>query len=216
MKPGERSARAAWRTLLRSDRGSAAVEFVVIVPLMLLVLLGFTEMYLYMRAVSLVEHTAFTLADSIGQMTQVMDDSSTTGSNNLGAIWNAATLIAAPETLSKQGGVVVTSVCEQASSCNGLVTSVSKTPGVAKILWQKQAPWNASGMSTHITPTSILPTGWPFRNGDSAVIVEVFYSYTPFSMTAPFWQSAPGTQTIYERVVVRPRTGQSLTLQPQS
>jgi len=228
MTPWERSARpvfaaaparrtrAVWRSLLRSDRGSVAVEFVVIVPLMLLVLLGFTELYLYMRAVSLVEHTAFTLADSIGQMTQVVDDSSTTSSNNLGAIWNAATLVAAPNALAARGGVVITSICEQSSSCGGLVSSPSKAPGVAKILWQKRAPWNGSTLSTHITSSNILPSTWPFRNGDSAVTIEVFYTYTPFSMTAPFWQNAPGTQTIYERVIVRPRTGQALTLQTAS
>ena len=70
--------RRAAAPLLRSDRGSVAIEFVIIVPLMLLVLLGFTEMYMYMRAVSIVEHTAFTLADSIGQMQSVIDDTSTT------------------------------------------------------------------------------------------------------------------------------------------
>jgi hypothetical protein len=35
-------------------------------------------------------------------------------------------------------------------------------------------------------------------------------------MTAPFWTNAPGTQTIYERVYVRPRSGAPLYLDPAS
>ena len=68
------------------------IEFVVIVPLMLLTMLGFSEVYMYMRAVSLVEHTAFTLADSLGQMSAVINDPTTSSSNSLGSIWNAADL----------------------------------------------------------------------------------------------------------------------------
>jgi hypothetical protein len=185
---------------------------------MLLVLLGFTELYLYMRTVSIVEHTAFTLADSIGQMQQVIDDNTTSNSNNLGSIWNAAAVLAMPNTLQAKGGVVVTSVCDQSTGCTTPILPPSQTwgAGTAQIAWQRKAPWIASGMTSLVTKTSILPKTWPFRSGDSAVIVEVFYSYTPFSMTAPFWTNAPGKQTIYQRVYVRQRDGQPLLLKAAS
>jgi hypothetical protein len=35
-------------------------------------------------------------------------------------------------------------------------------------------------------------------------------------MTAPFWASAPGTQTIYQRVYVRPRYTPTLELDSAS
>ncbi|MGI4859353.1 MAG: TadE/TadG family type IV pilus assembly protein, partial [Janthinobacterium lividum] len=92
--PTNSSRRARMRDLIRSNRGSAAVELAIIVPLILLIMIGFSEMYLYMRAISSVEHTAFTLADSIGQMSEVINDTTTTSPNNLGSIWNAAALLA--------------------------------------------------------------------------------------------------------------------------
>lgn len=207
--PGARRAlsarlRVGLRMLLRSDRGVVAFEFVVIVPLMLLVMLGFSEIYLYMRTVSLVEHTAFTLADSLGQMQQVINDPSTSASNNLGSIWNAATLIASPAALKANGGVIVTSICDSASGC-AAVTNPTMASGTPMQLWQQSAPWTLSGMKSRETTGNLLPATWPFRNGDSAIVVEVFYNYTPFSMTLPFWTKAPGMQTIYERVYVRPR-----------
>jgi hypothetical protein len=84
--------------------------------------------------------------------------------------------------------------------------------GVPKIWWQANAPWNGSGMKTRVTAANILPATWPFRNGDSAIVVEVFYTFNPFAMTAGLWPGAPGTQILYERVYVRPRTLQPLTL----
>jgi hypothetical protein len=190
------------------------VEIVIIVPLMMLVLLGFSEMYMYMRTVSNIEHTAFTLADSIGQMPQVVNDDSTSNADNLGSIWKAATLLAAPDNLAAGGGVIVTSVCDGTTTPCGSAapTPQSMAAGVPQIYWQQKAPWTASGMSSRVTSGSVLPSTWPFRNGDSAIVVEVFLTFNPFTMTQAFWADAPGTQTIYERVYVRPRFTQTLAL----
>jgi len=207
--------RAIIGKMMRSNRGSVAIEVVIIVPLILFTLIGFNEMYMYMRAVSLVEHTAFTLADSIGQMAQVIDDESTSSGNNLGSLWQAATFLSAPNALQAQGGVIITSVCEQTTSCIKVPrVSQSLTTGQPVILWQAQAPWTMSSMQTQVTTTNILPASWPFRTGDSAVVVEVFYSYNPFPITSNFWANAPGVQTIYERVYVTPRLDKALPLCP--
>ncbi len=199
--------RRAVSRLLRSDRGSVAIETVVVVPLIALIMVGFTEMYLYMRTLSTVEHTAFTLADSIGQMSSVIDSTATSQANDLGSIWNAAALLAQPNALTTQGGVVVTSICDSTTSPCGTParTSGSMASGTPIIYWQRSAPWNSSIASTSETSSALLPTTWPFRNGDSAVVVEVFLSYTPFSYMSQLWKSAPGTQTIYRRVYVMPR-----------
>jgi Flp pilus assembly protein TadG len=223
-RPLRTNLRTGLRSLLHSDRGSVAVEFVIIVPLMLLVMLGFSEMYMYMRTVSQVEHTAFTLADSLGQMTQVINDPTTSSSNSLGSIWNAATRIASPTSLQTNGGVIITSICDSSIGCTSSTPSIAPNEPSAPTMaagtplkfWQQSAPWTLSGMQTKEATGSLLPSTWPFRNGDSALVVEVFYKYTPFSMTLPFWTSAPGTQTIYERVYVRPRSGKPLLLVPLS
>jgi len=205
--------RATLRNLLRSDRGSVAVELVIIVPLMVLLMVGFSEIYMYMRTVSALEHTAFMLADSLGQTSQLINTNATTDSNDLGSIWNAATLLSAPNSLNQGGGVIITSVCELTSSCTSPTNHTNTmVAGVPQIWWQASAPWNGSSMTTRVTPGNILPATWPFRNGDSAIVVEVFYTFNPFALTAGLWPDAPGTQTLYERIYVRPRSAQPLQL----
>jgi hypothetical protein len=201
------------RRLLRSDRGSAAIEFVIIVPLMLLVLTGFAETYCYLRAVSVLEHTAFTLADSLGQLPQVIDNNGTGNASNLGSLYSAATLLASPNDLQASGGVIITSICDGSpSACVQPPSSPSLAGGTPVIHWQRSAPWNGGAFVSKVTSGAPTPSGWPFRVGDSAIVVEVFYKFNPFAMTAAFWPDAPGTQTIYQRVYVRSRTGYPLDL----
>ncbi|KQR81828.1 hypothetical protein ASG35_04075 [Burkholderia sp. Leaf177] len=202
------------RRFFRADGGSVAIETVLIAPLMLLLLLGFTEIYLYMRAVSIVERTAFTLANSVGQMTQVINDQSTSNASNLGAVWQAASVIAAPVDLQANGGVILTSICDTTSSCGAnVVQMIPPTKGSPTIAWTQKASWmGKNAPSSRISSSTLLPTGWPFYGGDSATAVEVFYTYTPFAMTAPFWSDAPLTQTIYKVVYVRQRSGLPLKL----
>jgi Flp pilus assembly protein TadG len=224
MRSGRRTTRHGFMArLARSESGVSAIEFALIVPMMLLLMLGFTELYLYMRAKSLVEHTAFTLADSIGQMSQVVDDqTNTTQANSLASIWAAATQLAVPNDLKKSGGVIITSICEKTSNCAGqtVYPNAAQTqwqqPGTAYLLWTRKPIWQPTGMASSVSSTKPLPTAWPFRVGDSAVAVEVFYKYTPFSMTAPFWHNAPGAVTFHELIYVRPRNGQTLILQTPS
>lgn len=205
------------RASRRRSRGVVAIEVLIILPLMLLILLGFAELYLYLRAVSLVEHAAFTLADSIGQMNEIVNDESTTNANNLGSLWAAAVLLTQPESLQQNGGVIVTSICDQATNCSATTTasaSPSMVAGKPKIYWQQQAPWTQGAMASQIVSGSVLPPSWPFRNGDAAIAVEVFYRYNPFPLTSAFWPNAPGTTTIYRRVYARQRVtnGQSMQL----
>lgn len=206
--------RFLWR-LRRANRGSVSVELAIITPLILLIMLGFSEIYLYMRAVSSVEHTAFTLADSIGQMSQVINDQTTSNPNNLGSIWSAGALIAAPSTLQAGGGIVITSICDASTVPCGTAAAQSQSLtalGTPQIYWQAKAPWNATGVATQETTRSLLPSTWPFRSGDSAIVVEVFYIFDPFSLTRGLWTAAPGAQTIYKRVYVRQRSGNALAL----
>ncbi len=157
-----------------------------------------------------------------GRCPPVINDPSTSNSNNLGSIWNAATLLAAPNDLKANGGVILTSICDTGNNCGTtpatcVVAMIPPSKGVPQIAWTRNASWMTKSSSpTRITSANPLPKGWPFYAGDSATAVEVFYTYTPFAMTAPFWTSAPGTQTIYKVVYVRQRSGLPLTLTPAS
>jgi Flp pilus assembly protein TadG len=196
--------------VLRSDRGSVSIEFVIIVPLMLLVMLGFTEVYLYMRAISAVDRTAFTLANTIGQMTSIIaDNNDTADANSYASLWQDALLLAAPYQLKDNGMVYVTFVCDPDSSGKCKDMDNSMTTVTPKVQWSASPPsWTnskSSGMASRISGTSPLPASWPFRTGDSAIIVEVFMSYNPFTMSSKLISGLPGQQTVYRRVYVRPR-----------
>ena len=200
------------RKLARADGGVAAMEFVILAPVFLLLILGFTELYMYMRAVSAMEHTAFVVADTLGQATSVTDTTSTSATYNLGTMWLAATNVASPLNLQSNGAVVITSICDSSTTCQSGQGAGVTTKGTPSLMWQRAAPWNQSSMTTKETSASLLPSKWPFYTGDAAVVVEVFYKYSPFMMTSFFWQGAPGAQTLYERVYVRTRSGNPLVL----
>jgi Flp pilus assembly protein TadG len=192
----------------RRSRGVAALEVVIIVPVMVFMLFGFTEVYLYLRAVSMVEHAAFALANSLGQMQNVIDQSGTTNANSLGSLWADANLLASPDTLTTNGNVIVTSVCDKSSSENNcglnVVGTASLTSGKPTICWQAEAN-STSTMKSQVTTSNVLPSTWPFYQGDAALVIEVFYRYTPFPMLSAFWPGAPGSTVLYRRVYARQR-----------
>jgi len=203
-----------WRLIL-SDRGSAAVEMAVIIPLFVIFMLATTELYMYVRTVSQVEHTAFTIADVVGQQTQIINSTATDNPVNLGSIFNDAILLAAPLDLAAHGAVVITSICDATTAPCGKVaaTQYSMVAGTPQVYWTATSPWNGSGMTTSPELSgSLLPSTWPFRNGDSAIVVEVAYTYNPFPMTQSLWPHTPGITTIYKRVYVRSRSGTPLPL----
>ena len=197
-------------SLLRSDRGSVAVEIVLIVPMMMFLLLGFIAFYMYLRTQSAIEHTAFTLADTLGQMTSISSDTSAKTPDSLGYIWNAATVLAVPYTLQSKGAVFITSVCDMSGSGCASNTPPTMNAGKPGVLWQANAPWNDPNLHSQVSSAAPLPSTWPFRDSDSALIVEVYYSYDAFALVRGIWPGAPGVQTFYERIYVRPRTGHPL------
>ncbi|WP_050454300.1 TadE family protein [Candidatus Burkholderia verschuerenii] len=198
---------SAWRSRRKSG-GFVSLEVVIITPLLALILLGFAELYMYMRAVSTVEHMAFVLADSLGQRNQVYDTNATTDPDDLGSIWNAAWLLSSPLALQTNGGVIISSICDTNSSCTPPSFTTATASGTPYLVWTRKSSTN---ISTTLTAKALLPSTWPFRAGDSAIVVEVFYSYKPL-----IWAMAPMTTMIYKRVVVYPRTGKSLPLKTAS
>jgi Flp pilus assembly protein TadG len=210
MKSLLRIAASRGKSMLRSERGSVSVELVLIVPLMMFLLLGFSAMYMYMRTQSTIEHAAFTVADSLGQMTQISSSTSATTPNSLGYLWNAASVVAQPYTLQSKGGIIITSVCDKPSSACVSNTPPTMDNGTPRILWQAKAPWTLSNLQSQISATAPLPASWPFRNSDSALIVEVYYVYDAFALVRGIWPGAPGVQTLYQRIYVRPRSGHPL------
>lgn len=197
--PRPRRSRLPWR-LLPDTRGVAAIEIAVLMPLILLMLVGFVELYGYFRASALVTRTAFTLADSLGQQTKVIDNNDASNAASLAAYWNGAVTMATPLELSGSGAVIVTVIDDPAGT------------GKPHLAWQRKSPWSPGAVSQ--LGAALVPAGYPFKPQDCVVAVEVFYTYRPFASTSAFWRAAPGNLTLYERAYYRLRFGNELVLSP--
>jgi hypothetical protein len=189
-----------------------SIELVLIVPLLALMLVAFDETYMFIRTRYAIEHTAYALANSVGQFSSVIDSTSTTSSNTLGSIWKVATTIAAPVQLQTNGAVIITSICDATSvPCGSASPDAAPTgTGTPQIYWQRAATWSATGLGSKLSSSSPLPATFPFANGDAAFVVEVYYNFDPFAMLRGFWPGAPGAQQVYEVFYARPR-GASVT-----
>ncbi|CAH2781562.1 MAG: hypothetical protein CPDRYMAC_1693 [uncultured Paraburkholderia sp.] len=197
----QRVARLRVKRFWQSDHGVAGIETAVIVPLALLIMLGFTELYLYLRTVSAAERVAFTLADTIGQKASIVDVNTTASANNIGTYWYATTAISQPLDFQSHGEVIITSICDTVSdNCHDpqAIGSVGST-GTLALLWQRRSPNNGANSPNQNSrlPAGLKPGAWPFFSGDSMIAVEVFYQFNPYLMTSAFWADAPGVVTVY-------------------
>lgn len=92
-----------------------------------------------------------------------------------------------------------------------IVSSVSAT-GVAapKVDWQRSGGGTLTGKASKIGvagANATLPTGFLVRNGENAIITEVYYQFAPMFLPAVI---LPGT--LYHRAVFRPRQSSLTTL----
>lgn len=186
-------------------RGVVAVEFALVLPVLMLMFLGSYETYLYIRAVSICERTAFTIADLIARRgANMIDDASGDDSNNIGIYYAAAPQIAEPLALSDNGSLIISSVYNDGTG-NG-----------AQISWQRSAAFSKTAHKSTLGTeggAAQLPTGLTVGDSDGLIAAEVFYTYKPFVMSAFYWADAPGDVTIYRRALYRPRYGTMNQLQ---
>jgi Flp pilus assembly protein TadG len=142
-----------WRHLYRDRRGVAAVEFALILPVMLAVYLGGIQIGEGFAINIKVTEVAHSVADIAAQYISI-DNADMSG------ILNASAQIIAPY---PPGNIVVT-VSE--------VTTNSK--GVATVTWSDSLNGTARTVGTTIT----LPTSLQIAN-ISLILGEVSYTYTP-------------------------------------
>lgn len=195
-------------TLARDRRGSVALELALVMPLMLLMLLGFYEAYMYIRSVAMVERATATVANIMGrQFSQLRDCNDSTNSLNLGAYVDAVVRMASPMPLSTQGEIILSAVA-----------NVSNGPTVR---WQRRSQFKVNGTVSVLgvqNAQAKLPAALNALliadNTITVMVVEVTYRFTPFAMTANFWSGNPGAVTISRVAYFRPRTIDLINLVP--
>ncbi|MBV8938886.1 MAG: pilus assembly protein [Alphaproteobacteria bacterium] len=183
-------------TLLRTRQGVAAIEFALLAPILLLLVLGGTELIRYLLIVQKVDKVAATVADIVTQSPSV----STAGLNEM---LTAAAQVMNPYGFGISGVAILTSISQQ---------STGNSPG-PKINWTFKGGGSLSRNSQLMVlanGTVSLPGGLVLDDKENIVVTEVYYAYKPILSGYLL-----GSTDIYRTVVYKPRLG-ALTAPPGS
>ncbi|MDB5649293.1 MAG: uncharacterized protein JWL62_813 [Hyphomicrobiales bacterium] len=197
---GRRRVRRAIAALRRDRRGVAAVEFALILPLMLLMYLGSTEIVQGLMASRKLSIVARALSDLVAQ--QPADSPLT--DTQLNDIFAAATSIMSPfSTTALKMTVSSVEFVNKPSPATGLNakprwTAIRNggTPRACAILTPVT---DATGNAPDTMPTGLYALG-------SVIVADVKYTYTPlFGGQFLAWSSTASSITMSRTLYMRPR-----------
>ncbi|WP_084587870.1 TadE/TadG family type IV pilus assembly protein [Devosia riboflavina] len=137
-------ARRALRQFQRSERGATIIEFALLAPVLLLVLLGSVTAFDLLRNAQSVEKATFTIGDMLSRQTSV-SASTLTGMLNL-----------------------MLNVVPSAHDGGLRISSIARDNGAFVLRWSHSV---GSNVPTTPIPTSILPE---IANGDTVLVTESF------------------------------------------
>lgn len=188
-------------------RGSVSLEVALLFPLAVMVLVGFSEMYFYVRAAAIIERVAFSVADSVAKRVALTDCVWNTNSSFLGTHMLMAEVTSQPLNLAQSGQVIVSAVVD--------------TGGNPNVVWQRRSAFTLDQVSILGTQDQqpVLPTGMEVAavagtQADTLVVVEVFYRFQPFAGIRTLLPSLPLDVMLARRAYARARVGNLAALAP--
>jgi hypothetical protein len=179
------SFRAGWLARLRrAADGNVAVEFALALPVLLLMMLGSAELARFVILHQKIDRVAVTMSDLVSRAETVSE-------SDLVDIFVAAGQVAQPFDIGSLGLVIVSSVMNPDG--NGPI-----------IAWQRSGGGALSATSQIGIQggAASLSGDFQVRQGETAIIAEVFYDFTPFVS-----ELVVEPQTLYRRAHHRPRLG---------
>jgi Flp pilus assembly protein TadG len=168
------------------EQGVSAIEFAVLLPLMITLYLGGVEISQAVSADRKTTLVAHTVGDLVAQMTNV----NSTGTAGVDDVLAAASTVAFPFPIANLK-VTVSSVC------------IDSTGKIATIAWSKSSPTGTERTGT--VTSSIDPK--LMVAGTSLIWGEAIYAYKP-----TIGWAITGTLTMSDKIFLRPRLSKSVTL----
>lgn len=165
------------------ERGIAATEFALTLPIWITLMLGAADGTYCMLVNEKTDRIAYSVTDIVTQYQTVTIA-------NLNDIIQAASQLMNPFPFANNGIVIVTSVYKPAGSA-------------AVIKWQYSGGGTLT-MTSRIGTTGgapTLPNGLTLNDNDNVIISEVFYNYTPMFINSGMFSSGQ----IYRVAIYKPR-----------
>ena len=179
---GDDRARRALR--LHCPAGNVAVEFALAVPVLLFLMLGSAEMGRFVLLNQKMDRVATTVSDLVSRAETISE-------SQIADILTAADEVADPFDLADLGVVIV--------------TSITNTDGSGPVI-----AWQRSGAGTYSAASKLgaegdtpaLPPDFLVREGETAIVSEVYYDFAPFLS-----EMIVEPQVVYRSSRHRPRLG---------
>jgi Flp pilus assembly pilin Flp len=176
------------RKLWRDRRGVAAIEFALLLPVLMALFIGCLEVTFKIWSTQKAEKLSVTLSDVIAQSTAVTNA-------DLQSLIGATDKIMDPFPFGDEEGKII-------------ISSVYVAQGEvdAKVHWQCFFPTTGgvSAASEFGVKDAVadLPDGFTLNEKDNVIVTEVFYKYQPIAPGLLFEESI-----VYRRALFKPRLG---------
>jgi Flp pilus assembly pilin Flp len=175
------------RKLWRDTRGVAAIEFALMLPILVALLIGCLEVTFKIWSTQKAEKLAVTLSDVIAQSKAVT-------SGDLTKLTGAVDKIMDPFPFGNNGKIIISSVY------------VAQGETDAKVNWQCSFPpsdgYSASSKLGAEGANAALPAGFTMAPKDNVIVTEIYYQYQPIAPGVLF-----DNDEIYRRAMFKPRLG---------
>jgi Flp pilus assembly protein TadG len=182
------------RKLWRDKSGVAAIEFALLLPMLVALLIGSLEVTFKIWSTQKAEKLAVTLSDVVAQSTAVTK-------SDLTKLAGAVDKIMDPFPFGANGKIFISSVYRQEGEA------------VAKVNWQCSFPptggYSATSKLGIKGANAALPAGFTMAERDNVIVAEVYYEYEPIAPGLMF-----DNDDIYRRTMFKTRLG-ALTTPPE-
>ena len=178
------------RGLIEDRRGTVMVEFAVILPILIFVMLAGVDLVRYAMLQQKLSRATVTMADLVSQY-------QTMSTTQLDQLFLAMEHVIAPFPMDTSGVVIVSSISRVDVGDPVLVD------------WQRSGAGTASASSNFGTSgnTATLPSGFTVAAGESVIVAEMFYDFEPL-----LFEAVLPARRVEHQAMFRPRFGVLSTL----
>ena len=189
----------------RARRGVAALEAALILPLMIFIIIGGAEMYLYTRVSAVMDRIAFTVANSISMQTELIDDGACTAPDHLCTYGTIMPTLLTPLDADKAAVIISVYTTDRPTSGTPTAWTSISSPNHG---WTRTV-YKGAGIATptsHVSAGSLPPAiiSANTQTADTVIAVELFYDYQPFAISGAFFNLLFSPHR-YSRALIRPR-----------